>query len=155
MVGEVDPYGNSNSEIHIGSQFQSHTDEAQISRAETGLGTYYKDPTLRQQVQEASNSIKQLIANDNGEWYCDIRDERGNRNIAGISGKELKNDFLQKLRSNFPNDAIKLYPPKNSFNVEAANKAYRQLSSDVVSNSYSSTTCCFVAGTKITLVDGN
>lgn len=155
MVGEVDPYGNSNSEIHIGSQFQSHTDEAQISRAETGLGTYYKDPTLRQQVQEASNSIKQLIANDNGEWYCDIRDERGNRNIAGISGKELKNDFLQKLRSNFPNDAIKLYPPKNSFNVEAANKAYRQLSSDVVRNSYSSTTCCFVAGTKITLVDGN
>ena len=141
--------------IIIGKQFQSQTENAQINKAEIGMGNYYRasGPNIDQQGKTAAEEAQAFLEGVD-YWYMDVVDLRS-QNTSGVSKKRLRTDFLKTLRSNFPNDASALYPPLGTTSIkreEAKFEAARQANFDA---SYDSSVCCFVAGTKITLVDGN
>tara|TARA_R110000744_G_scaffold218612_3_gene337415 strand:+ start:1707 stop:5612 length:3906 start_codon:yes stop_codon:yes gene_type:complete len=145
-------YGDGN--ILIGYQFQSQTDGSQIDKSQTGLGTYYRasGPNINQQGAKAQIEMMDLLQDQ--YWYMDVVDLR-NQNTSGVKGGYLRKLFLTQLSNTFPNDIQTLYPPKGTTNLEQEEKKFKEAFKSLSDAAYDSGICCFIAGTKITLADGN
>jgi len=148
--------GHEEQNIIIGYQFQSQTSQSQVDKNEIGLGSYYKAtaPNINEQGKAAQKEAQAFLEGVD-YWYMDVVDLIPNRNTARKKGQYLRKIFVDTLQENFPNDFSTLYPPLGTTNIENEIKKYKAAAKRNFDSSYNSSVCCFIAGTKITLADGN